>query len=466
MNDFAVDGDFEKSPVATLPTGGQIGASAGKSAWYVVATAFVGGEYGLGGEEGGPSRSGRPRGYTAFSKRGETLTGGGRGQLVKGPTVARFSPAPHFSPTPCAMHRNPDEALSNVLIRTPTEDMPGHHHHQMVPCTPGPASAEKGLVAPACGPLDGAHFGAYQGSDDDCRDYFLHAGDKGTFEQEAFLFGSSDEDAVSGEVQLNLVTGQSVNLFDEGNSPAMIHTASKTLAKKNKAKAAKKKPTKMVPKATKKSARAAASRARKMLGDPSALAVGNNGGVSDVINVSSMAVGTRSSGVAASALGLAKRSNASVKGKAKAAKGGSLETWGITDDADREITLSLLSSQDLKTPISSQQSQGSQRSSGKKKPSRKTLAGRPVNTPITKKLGKADKKSIIRRASLPWIFGTVTCPRTGAHLREGGVPPAEFCTQCNATSTPVWRAGPFGHKTLCNACGVRWMKQLPSQRMK
>ena len=24
--------------------------------------------------------------------------------------------------------------------------------------------------------------------------------------------------------------------------------------------------------------------------------------------------------------------------------------------------------------------------------------------------------------------------------------------------TPVWRAGPSGPKTLCNACGVRYMK--------
>jgi len=24
--------------------------------------------------------------------------------------------------------------------------------------------------------------------------------------------------------------------------------------------------------------------------------------------------------------------------------------------------------------------------------------------------------------------------------------------------TPVWRAGPEGPKTLCNACGVRYMK--------
>lgn len=25
-------------------------------------------------------------------------------------------------------------------------------------------------------------------------------------------------------------------------------------------------------------------------------------------------------------------------------------------------------------------------------------------------------------------------------------------------TTPVWRAGPHGPKTLCNACGVRYMK--------
>ena len=32
-------------------------------------------------------------------------------------------------------------------------------------------------------------------------------------------------------------------------------------------------------------------------------------------------------------------------------------------------------------------------------------------------------------------------------------------TACAGTQvTPVWRAGPSGPKTLCNACGVRYMK--------
>lgn len=32
------------------------------------------------------------------------------------------------------------------------------------------------------------------------------------------------------------------------------------------------------------------------------------------------------------------------------------------------------------------------------------------------------------------------------------------CTACGVLATPVWRAGPAGPKTLCNACGVRYMK--------
>jgi GATA zinc finger len=67
-----------------------------------------------------------------------------------------------------------------------------------------------------------------------------------------------------------------------------------------------------------------------------------------------------------------------------------------------------------------------------------------------------------RRAPQVWISGECTDPRTG--MLVSAVPPASFCTQCSATSTPVWRAGPFGHKTLCNACGVRWMKVAPRSR--
>ena len=37
------------------------------------------------------------------------------------------------------------------------------------------------------------------------------------------------------------------------------------------------------------------------------------------------------------------------------------------------------------------------------------------------------------------------------------------CLHCSATETPLWRNGPEGPKTLCNACGVKWTKgKLPS----
>ncbi|CAK7339206.1 unnamed protein product [Dovyalis caffra] len=31
--------------------------------------------------------------------------------------------------------------------------------------------------------------------------------------------------------------------------------------------------------------------------------------------------------------------------------------------------------------------------------------------------------------------------------------------QCNTMDTPMWRRGPLGHKTLCNACGIRYRKE-------
>ncbi|GFQ05778.1 putative gata transcription factor 22, partial [Phtheirospermum japonicum] len=30
-----------------------------------------------------------------------------------------------------------------------------------------------------------------------------------------------------------------------------------------------------------------------------------------------------------------------------------------------------------------------------------------------------------------------------------------FCSDCNTTKTPLWRSGPKGPKSLCNACGIR-----------
>ncbi|KAL9230382.1 hypothetical protein vseg_005744 [Gypsophila vaccaria] len=33
-----------------------------------------------------------------------------------------------------------------------------------------------------------------------------------------------------------------------------------------------------------------------------------------------------------------------------------------------------------------------------------------------------------------------------------------MCTDCHTTTTPLWRSGPHGPKSLCNACGIRQRK--------
>ncbi|KAI9022856.1 hypothetical protein CLU79DRAFT_751047 [Phycomyces nitens] len=39
----------------------------------------------------------------------------------------------------------------------------------------------------------------------------------------------------------------------------------------------------------------------------------------------------------------------------------------------------------------------------------------------------------------------------------------KVCVRCNTSSSPEWRRGPNGHKTLCNACGLRYSRLLSKQ---
>ncbi|CAN0888897.1 GATA transcription factor 16 [Linum grandiflorum] len=36
------------------------------------------------------------------------------------------------------------------------------------------------------------------------------------------------------------------------------------------------------------------------------------------------------------------------------------------------------------------------------------------------------------------------------------------CIDCHTTTTPCWRGGPAGPRTLCNACGIRYRKSRNS----
>ncbi|GJN18160.1 hypothetical protein PR202_gb05293 [Eleusine coracana subsp. coracana] len=46
---------------------------------------------------------------------------------------------------------------------------------------------------------------------------------------------------------------------------------------------------------------------------------------------------------------------------------------------------------------------------------------------------------------------TAAAPATNASARR--------CANCDTTSTPLWRNGPRGPKSLCNACGIRYKKE-------
>ncbi|KAJ8529584.1 hypothetical protein K7X08_036419 [Anisodus acutangulus] len=36
------------------------------------------------------------------------------------------------------------------------------------------------------------------------------------------------------------------------------------------------------------------------------------------------------------------------------------------------------------------------------------------------------------------------------------------CSDCKTTKTPLWRSGPSGPKSLCNACGIKYRKKKRS----
>ncbi|KAG0147709.1 hypothetical protein CROQUDRAFT_655693 [Cronartium quercuum f. sp. fusiforme G11] len=44
--------------------------------------------------------------------------------------------------------------------------------------------------------------------------------------------------------------------------------------------------------------------------------------------------------------------------------------------------------------------------------------------------------------------------------------PIRICADCKTTNTPEWRSGPSGERNFCNACGLRWKKQLKIEKSK
>ncbi|KAG2364521.1 hypothetical protein BDR07DRAFT_1450276 [Suillus spraguei] len=49
-------------------------------------------------------------------------------------------------------------------------------------------------------------------------------------------------------------------------------------------------------------------------------------------------------------------------------------------------------------------------------------------------------------------------------IRKMHVAEQYVCVTCGRTDSPEWRKGPQGPKTLCNACGLRWAKQVRTKQ--
>ena len=57
------------------------------------------------------------------------------------------------------------------------------------------------------------------------------------------------------------------------------------------------------------------------------------------------------------------------------------------------------------------------------------------------------------------IFATSGPAMAKSHASGSAATAGKSCSQCGVTKTPQWREGPLGPKTLCNACGVKRVRQ-------
>ncbi|XP_028117499.1 GATA transcription factor 19 [Camellia sinensis] len=103
-----------------------------------------------------------------------------------------------------------------------------------------------------------------------------------------------------------------------------------------------------------------------------------------------------------------------------------------------------------------------------------TPSTRLTNNDETEKRVHHDRRSGSRMSNFCWDIlqqskHTASPPPThkagrGSNTNNsggGGGDPllARRCANCDTTSTPLWRNGPRGPKSLCNACGIRFKKE-------
>ncbi|MQL98042.1 hypothetical protein Taro_030748 [Colocasia esculenta] len=72
----------------------------------------------------------------------------------------------------------------------------------------------------------------------------------------------------------------------------------------------------------------------------------------------------------------------------------------------------------------------------------------------------SQKKQTPAAASVGGATSVLRSGAGGGGLKLGGDHLlARRCANCDTTSTPLWRNGPRGPKSLCNACGIRYKKE-------
>ncbi|KAL5222955.1 hypothetical protein ABZP36_027668 [Zizania latifolia] len=92
-----------------------------------------------------------------------------------------------------------------------------------------------------------------------------------------------------------------------------------------------------------------------------------------------------------------------------------------------------------------------------------------LGTPSTRRAEAGARAAPAAVAGLTWDHSVPSCNgrqeiSSGVARTEpsaGGAPASapRRCANCDTTSTPLWRNGPRGPKSLCNACGIRYKKE-------
>ncbi|GLJ38451.1 hypothetical protein SUGI_0783000 [Cryptomeria japonica] len=74
---------------------------------------------------------------------------------------------------------------------------------------------------------------------------------------------------------------------------------------------------------------------------------------------------------------------------------------------------------------------------------------------------KLHQQRLLRADSDLQTAGNISEKTTEAEFSDGSV--TRTCSDCKTDKTPLWRNGPNGPKSLCNACGIRY-KKITKQR--